>query len=388
VVCASEHPLRKGWDATVRLRHIIAILLMLTTVLIPGGPADASSDPVTDEATFVAMINDLRSSEGLTPLRLDPTLRTQARLWAREMADAGSLSHAPDLSPGITVDWDVLGENVGVHAIHDLEALFQAFVDSPGHYENLVDPRFEYVGVGVVYDSDGTIWTTHRFMSVRTGARPPAHEAPASITAAPAPAPPPSITARVPATPALPATPPTAAPTAPAPAQTPSDAHQATTVAGPDAVASSDSPRSTKLAEPPSSSGNRPTAPVATPEADQPPTGIGFSEPAAPTELSEVGDGTLSPSAPIGPSHDSGAAEDQAPSASFDATSSTDTDPGLVAVPVAGPLTLPPFDRQLRRDATVLVLAGLLPPNSEEVLRFGSLPPRRLIAAILSDLDS
>ncbi|MCP5032557.1 MAG: hypothetical protein GY939_12190 [Actinomycetia bacterium] len=142
-------------------------MLALPALLIPGTPADAGSDPATDEAAFVAMINQLRSSRGLQTLRIDTELTTEARRWTSQMAASDQLAHAPDLSHGISADWEVLGENVGVHGVADLAALFQAFTMSPSHLDNLVDPRFDSIGVGVVHEADGTIWTTHRFMSVR-----------------------------------------------------------------------------------------------------------------------------------------------------------------------------------------------------------------------------
>ncbi len=47
-----------------------------------------------------------------------------------------------------------------------IQELFDAFVASPAHLQNLVDPQFRYVGVGVVYDQSGQMWTTHRFMAL------------------------------------------------------------------------------------------------------------------------------------------------------------------------------------------------------------------------------
>jgi hypothetical protein len=64
----------------------------------------------------------------------------------------------------------------------DVDGLFQAFVNSPHHYENLVDPAFTRVGVGVAV-ANGMIFTAHEFMALRTTA-PPARPAPAPAPAA------------------------------------------------------------------------------------------------------------------------------------------------------------------------------------------------------------
>lgn len=147
------------------IRHRFVIALLLTAVALPGNVANAAYERGAAEADFVGMINQYREAQGLQPLQVDAELTEQSRSWAEDMAADRRLSHAPDLSVGISSRWLVLGENVGVHGLVDLERLFIAFVESPGHLANLVDPRFDRVGVGVAYDDDGAIWTTHRFMS-------------------------------------------------------------------------------------------------------------------------------------------------------------------------------------------------------------------------------
>ena len=62
-------------------------------------------------------------------------------------------------------NWTKLGENVGVG--YDVDGLMQAFINSPSHYRNLVDPDWNYVGVGVSYGSDGRMYTTHNFMAAQ-----------------------------------------------------------------------------------------------------------------------------------------------------------------------------------------------------------------------------
>lgn len=172
-------------------------------------------DPAASEAEFVARINQLRADRGLGALTVDPELTAQARRWARTMADAGRIFHASDLSVGVTANWRQLGENVGVGG--ELGPLFDAFVASPSHYENLVESTYTRVGVGVVNAGD-RMFTTHRFMALAPSpppvATPPAPPAPAPTT--------------VPPTTAAPAT--TAPPTTVAPTTTPPTTAGPTTV--------------------------------------------------------------------------------------------------------------------------------------------------------------
>ncbi len=147
--------------------------------MVAAGGAAGAADPPAEQA-FVDALNQIRAAEGLPPLEVDTELTIAARSWTDAMvADAdggagrGALAHASDLSVGVTVYWIKLGENVGYGP--SVEVLVDAFVDSPTHYRNIIDPDFESIGVGVSYDAEGTMWTTHRFM-VADGDAAPAPE--------------------------------------------------------------------------------------------------------------------------------------------------------------------------------------------------------------------
>jgi uncharacterized protein YkwD len=194
----------------------VAAVVLVGTAATPVAALDRSGavgtsqgaralDASSAEADFTARINGLRASRGLGPLSTNAELVREARAWAANMAGAGRIFHTSNLSSGITANWTKLGENVGVGA--EVGVLFQAFVDSPSHLENLVDPRYTEVGVGVVVVGD-RMFTTHRFMAVAPIAPSPPPPPPPPVTAPPATAPP---TTAPPTTMAPPST--TAAPT-------------------------------------------------------------------------------------------------------------------------------------------------------------------------------
>ena len=141
------------------------MILALGVSLFPPG---AHADTVTDEASFVAKINDLRTSKGLTALQVNANLVAKARGWAAGMAAAGRIWHST-LSDGITADWQKLGENVGMGG--SVDGLHAAFVASPHHYENLVDPAFGEVGIGVVMSGD-TMYVSEVFMQLMGSSQP------------------------------------------------------------------------------------------------------------------------------------------------------------------------------------------------------------------------
>jgi hypothetical protein len=255
-------------------RPLFALLLatiLLVSGLVASAPADAGS--VDDERLFVQLINQTRASAGLPALTVHPELTAQARAWAASMAASDNLAHASNLSSGISAPWTVLGENVGVHGVEDVRQLHAAFVSSPGHYQNLVDPRFRYVGVGVVVTENGKLWTTHRFMATAEPApstAPPATPPPSTTP----PATPPPVTTPPVTTPPV-TTPPSTTPPATAPPRSP------TRGVAPDRVATAPRPTPPPTTVPPD--GDRGSAPPttdrATDEAVQaPPAGVAPDE--------------------------------------------------------------------------------------------------------------
>lgn len=146
--------------------------------------AATQSDTVGAEHDFVARINALRGSKGLGALDAHPELVALGRSWAQSMADVDRISHNPALADSVQADWQKLGENVGVGMT--VERLHRAFVDSPTHYKNLVDPTFTHIGVGVVVGRDGALFTAHQFMHLRGAPVKAARTAAAPAEAAPA----------------------------------------------------------------------------------------------------------------------------------------------------------------------------------------------------------
>ncbi len=148
------------------MRKFVFGLILAVAVSTLLYPAAAQASTATDEAAFVAKINELRASKGLGPLQVNANLVAKARAWSAGMAAANRIWHST-LSDGVTEDWKKLGENVGMGG--SVDGLHRAFVNSPHHYENLVDPAFGQVGIGIVMGGD-TIFVTQVFMQLMPGA--------------------------------------------------------------------------------------------------------------------------------------------------------------------------------------------------------------------------
>ncbi|HUR17663.1 MAG TPA: CAP domain-containing protein [Acidimicrobiales bacterium] len=152
--------MKKFWAPFVAL----GIVLSGATVLA----APASADTGSDEMGFVQKLNELRTSRGLPALGTRVELSDMARAWSGRMAGAGGISHNPDLAAQAPGDWARLGENVGIGP--GVQSLHDAFVASPLHFKNMIDPEFDWVGVGVVNGPPGIIYVTVNFMRTHAAA--------------------------------------------------------------------------------------------------------------------------------------------------------------------------------------------------------------------------
>jgi uncharacterized protein YkwD len=166
---------------------VVAGLAAVWSVASPLSAGCAAATPVDqiaaapgESSQFVAAINQLRASKGLGTLSVDGNLSSIAQNWAVNMGSQDTIFHRSNLADGVTIDWTRLGENVGMGPT--VSDLMNAFINSPHHYENLVDPRFTRIGVGTVRTPDGLMYTAHEFAAVGYSAPAPAPVTPKATT--------------------------------------------------------------------------------------------------------------------------------------------------------------------------------------------------------------
>jgi Cysteine-rich secretory protein family len=166
-------------SARFRLRALLALIAVGASIFAFARPAAAAGDP----GYYVAAINAIRATRGLAPLSFDGQLASVAQSWSQQMAADGNISHNPNLGSQVT-GWRSLGENVGTGATD--ASIEVAFENSPHHFENMVDPNFNLIGVAVVQDGNGTLWVTEDYKQSSGASK--AAPAPAPRPAAPRPA--------------------------------------------------------------------------------------------------------------------------------------------------------------------------------------------------------
>ena len=69
------------------------------------------------------------------------------------MAATGSMGHSGGVS------WPNWAENVGF-AYDSASTVFNLWVGSPSHKQNMLHPGVTHIGVGIVVGADGRIWVT------------------------------------------------------------------------------------------------------------------------------------------------------------------------------------------------------------------------------------
>jgi len=105
------------------------------------------------------MINQSRVKAGLNPLTRSSTLDQLANQWAETMASKNTQSHRP-LSKSLlnSNGWKNLSENIyGPVNDGSASAIFQAWMGSSGHRENLLRESTTLGGIGIAKTKSGAV---------------------------------------------------------------------------------------------------------------------------------------------------------------------------------------------------------------------------------------
>lgn len=186
-----------------RLRRVAAAAAAavgLTTLAAPAAadePVQGPSDPAPPSAaerTIEAEIVELHlqarrdpaafghgAYEPVNEFRHRDDMATVARAWAQHTAASGTLEHNPWLAMQLmgALAW---GENIARYGIAGVPQAernaaaaawkVQAWMDSDGHRENLMNPEFSEFGVGVAVADNGTVYSAVVFQKPEPPAQP------------------------------------------------------------------------------------------------------------------------------------------------------------------------------------------------------------------------
>ncbi|MDX6225911.1 MAG: hypothetical protein QOE64_2287 [Frankiales bacterium] len=178
------------------VRSSLLLAMLLAALVLPGAANAATAyTPQTYAARLLDLFNATRQQHGLQPVTVASGTQTVAGAWTERLASDQALSHNPNLRSQLeshgSSQWTVYGENVGDADTQDPDGLFDAYMASPEHRDNVLTKEFRYIGNAVVF-AGGRAWNTMDLVdaystgtATRTAPKPVVrHKAPVTTTPA------------------------------------------------------------------------------------------------------------------------------------------------------------------------------------------------------------
>ena len=170
---------------SVFLRRIAMLLLVACTVFLPemlvfaapvpakptgtSAPAAKAYTLSSQEQLAVNLLNQARQNEGLEPLKVNLQLSKLAADYALDMRNRKFFAHVdPDgkdpfeRMAAVGIDFPNAGENIALSP--DVETAHRMLLDSPLHRENILNPKFTEIGIGVRPDARGGVYLVQEFI--------------------------------------------------------------------------------------------------------------------------------------------------------------------------------------------------------------------------------
>lgn len=123
-----------------------------------SGNTTNTSALTADELEVFNLINEQRTKNGLSALKIDPEVQNVARIKAKDMVNNNYFSHTSptygspfDMLNSFKVSYKTAGENIAGNSSNS--AAVTAWMNSSGHKANILNSSFNYTGIGVVNGS-------------------------------------------------------------------------------------------------------------------------------------------------------------------------------------------------------------------------------------------
>ena len=120
-----------------------------------GNTTTSTSGLTTDELEVFNLINEQRTKNGLSALKIDSEVQNVARIKAQDMVNNNYFSHTSptygspfDMLNSFKVSYKTAGENIAGNSSNS--AAVTAWMNSSGHKANILNSSFNYTGIGVV----------------------------------------------------------------------------------------------------------------------------------------------------------------------------------------------------------------------------------------------
>ncbi|NDJ54762.1 MAG: CAP domain-containing protein, partial [Chloroflexi bacterium] len=146
-----------------------SVVTQAPTATVGSEEASSKGYVLLDQSeALLTLVNAARCESDLNPLVLNPLLDEAALVHSVDMWERDFFDHlnpdgdGPDARISATgYTWSRVGENIAA-GYPTAEAVFISWMESEGHRENIMNPAFREMGVGLIEAADsayGSYWT-------------------------------------------------------------------------------------------------------------------------------------------------------------------------------------------------------------------------------------
>ncbi len=140
------------------MKKILSSMLMIFIFSIVNIAAAQSKWKITEEVPpnfaqeVLELVNIERAKEHLQPLKLSGSMNHYAQIRAKEITKSFSHTRPSGYScfTVIPKPYRMVGENIAAGQ-RSAKEVVQAWMNSPGHRENIMNPKFQELGMGYLY---------------------------------------------------------------------------------------------------------------------------------------------------------------------------------------------------------------------------------------------
>ena len=150
---------------------LLSVVSVLTAAFAPAADDKKDAPPLKlsdDEKTLLDLTN-AEHKEKLPPLTANPLLFQAARDHSANMAKKGEMKHVldgknpQDRLDAVHYDFRKCGENIAYSDGISLQEIMKGWMNSKAHRENILDPAFTEIGIGVARNDKGEVYYTQDF---------------------------------------------------------------------------------------------------------------------------------------------------------------------------------------------------------------------------------
>jgi uncharacterized protein YkwD len=165
----------------------VLLLVAIAAVAVPGFVEGGCSEkgaleclpcrePLSRDAV-IGLTNDARKTEGLTALDENPLLDTIAEARAKDMLEKQYFAHvsptgdrAARIAQKVGYRYRLIAENIASGVFFTNRKLLDAWMQSPGHRNNILSPRVRELGVSVVEGrmNGAKVWVCVQLFGLRS----------------------------------------------------------------------------------------------------------------------------------------------------------------------------------------------------------------------------